>query len=245
MAGNFREGKMVKKILIIDEDQDLGRLITTVLGEEEFHVYHAFSGGEGLRKAYEVRPDLVILDIMMPGLDGFTVCSHLREIANVPILMLTALSSEKDVLRGFTVGVDDYLKKPFTNSELRARVHALLRRYRGNDSPTPSLPIVYTDSVLEIDLSSGVVKLLGNVVELSPKEHELLAFLVSQQGKVSSYPELAREIWGDSYAEARPNISLYIYYLRKKLEDGKHGHKYLYTHRGRGYWFSPRNENNP
>jgi DNA-binding response OmpR family regulator len=179
---------------------------------------------------------------MMPDLDGFTVCLRLREMVNTPILMLTARSNENDILRGFTAGVDDFLKKPFNNNELKARVHALLKRANHQNSGKISHITSYVDPILKIDIPSRTVKLFGKTVELSPLEYSLLACLLREQGKVISHRGLVREVWGDHYVNESAQTTLYIYYLRKKLQDGKHGHQYIRTLWGRGYWFAPRNE---
>jgi DNA-binding response OmpR family regulator len=231
-----------KKVLVIDDDPELGKLVEAILKPMELTVHHACSGTDGLKQAYVIHPDLVILDINMPGLDGFEVCSRLREFSNFPILMLTARIHENDLLHGFNVGVDDFLGKPFSKNELEARVHALLRRFANNQaSGEISYITAYSDPVLEITLSTRTVKLLGNIVELSPKEYDLLACLVREQGKILSHRELAREAWGEIYINDPSESSLYIYYLRNKLKDGKHGHRYIRTMWGRGYWFAPRN----
>lgn len=235
---------MAKKILVIDDDHDLGTLVETVLKTDEFHIYHAYSGPEGLRQTYDVRPDLIVLDIMMPGMDGIAVCIRLKEIVNTPILMLTALSNEKDVIRSFNAGADDYLKKPFSSNELKARVNALLRRSSLASPGDASHITGYIDPVLEIDFSSQMIKLDGKVIELSPKEFDLLAFLVRERGKVIPHQELVRQVWGNSYTDAKSIASLYIFYLRKKLQDGKRGHQYIRTFWGRGYWFAPLNAEN-
>lgn len=235
---------MNKKVLVIDDDPELGKLIDAILKPLEITVHHAYSGEEGLKQAYAIHPDLVILDIMMPDLDGFDVCSRLRELSSLPILMLTARSQANDMLHGFNVGVDDFLRKPFNNSELEARVRALLRRSNNQNSGETSYISAYTDPVLEIDLSSKTVKLRGNIVELSPKEYDLLACLVREQGKILSHRELMREAWGELYINGPAISSLYIYYLRNKLKDGQHGHQYIRTLWGRGYWFAPRTDEN-
>lgn len=235
---------MKKKILVIDDDNDLSELIEMVLESEDFDIHHAYSGIEGLKQAYHVNPDIIVLDVMMPDMDGFAVCSRLREMVSTPILMLTALSSEKDMLRGFNAGVDDFLKKPFKKDELIARVQALLRRSNLGTSGDKSHVTGYADSVLEIDIPEQRVKLSGKMIELSPKEFELLTYLVQQARKVISHHELVREVWGTSYLDAKPMTSLYVYYLRKKLQDGKNGHVYIRTFWGRGYWFAPRDEEN-
>jgi two-component system response regulator ArlR len=232
-----------KKVLVIDDDPELGKLIDALLTPIEFTVYQAYSGEEGLKKTYAIHPDLIILDIMMPGMDGFDVCSRLRELVTIPILMLTARPSENDMLHGFNVGVDDFLRKPFSKNELEVRVRALLRRSKNQNSGETSYITSYTDPVLEIDLSSETVTLCGNTIELSPREYGLLAYLVREQGKVISHRELVREVWGEQYINSSDMSSLYIFYLRNKLQDGQHGHKYIHTLWGRGYWFAPRKDN--
>ena len=232
---------MNKKVLVIDDDPELTKLVEAILKPLALIVYKACSGADGIKQAYTIHPDLVILDINMPGLDGFEVCSRLREFSNFPILMLTARIHEKDMLHGFNVGVDDFLGKPFSKNELEVRVRALLRRSSINQNSGEICYITaYTDPVLEISLSSKIVKLLGNIVELSPKEYDLLACLVREQGKILSHRELVREAWGELYINDLARVSLYIYYLRNKLKDGQNGHQYIRTLWGRGYWFAPR-----
>lgn len=232
---------MGKKVLLIDDDPELGRLVEMILRPIEITVYQAYSGPQGLKKAYTLHPDLVILDVMMPEMDGFEVCSRLREMASMPVLMLTARTSESDMLRGFSVGVDDFVKKPFNQNELEARVRALLRR-SNVAAKEPAYIHSYGDAVLEVDLSRQTVKLHGDVVELSPREYELLAYLVREQGKIISHRELSRELWGEFQLNGDSAVSLYICYLRKKLQDGQHGHEYIRTNWGRGYWFEARKE---
>ncbi len=231
---------MTKKILIIDDDPAVGNLVEIILKPLDLLVYRAYSGAEGLKKAYLVHPDLVILDVMLPDMDGFEVCSRLNEFSSFPIMMLTARSNEKDVVHGFNVGASDYLKKPFSKTELEARVCALLRRLKNQNSAESSSITSYADSILEIDLLSKAVKLKGKYIELSPKEFELLACMVRNQGRILSRRELVREVWGDLSVGDVSESSLYVYYLRKKLKDSQYGHQYIRTHWGRGYWFEPR-----
>jgi DNA-binding response OmpR family regulator len=234
---------MGKKVLLIDDDHELGRLIEAILRPLDITLYQSYTGGDGLKKSYDLHPDLIILDIMMPDMNGFEVCARLREMSNVPVLMLTARSNNDDLTRGFGVGVDDFVRKPFNKNELEARVRALIRRSGVQKTNSTSSYIQsYEDPVLQVDLSSQIVKLNGKVVELSPREYSVLAHLVNAQGKVVSKRELAREIWGEPVAIGLSNPSLYVYYLRNKLEDGQHGHNYINTLWGRGYWFAPRKE---
>lgn len=233
---------MGKKVLLIDDDPDLGRLMDSILRPLDITVYQSFSGTDGLRMSYAVHPDLVILDVMMPEMNGFDVCARLREMSNVPILMLTARSNDNDMIRGFKLGVDDFVKKPFNKNELVARVNALLRRYNNpNAGPTPFVQL-YKDPALEIDMDSQTVKLHNKIVELTKREYNLLAYLVRQQGRLVSKHELVREVWGEGETDTSFNPSLYVFYLRKKLKDGSDGHQYLHTLWGRGYWFEPRRE---
>lgn len=237
------EGLLGKKILLIDDDHDLGRLVEVVLHPLELTVYQAYSGHDGLRKFYEIHPDLVILDIMMPDLNGFDVCNRLREMSSVPILMLTARTNQNDMLQGFNAGVDDFVRKPFNKNEFEARARALLRRSHERGPGETSYILAYDDTVLGIDLTTKTVKINNKIIELSPREYSLLAYLVREQGKIISKHELAREVWGEAIPSGLSNPSMYIFYLRKKMEDGQHGHQYIHTMWGRGYWFEPRKEN--
>jgi DNA-binding response OmpR family regulator len=231
---------MNKKVLVIDDEPDMGKLIDVILKPLGISVYIAHSGTDGLKLAYMIHPDLVILDISMPGLDGFDVCARLREVSTMSIMMLSARIHENDVLRSFNVGANDYLKKPFVRSEFEARVLALLKRSNANNADDTSYISHYVDPFLEINLSAKAVKLKGQFVNFSPREYELLECLVRRQGKVTSQRELVREAWGDLSINDLSELSLYIYYLRKKLNDGQDGHQYIRTFWGRGYWFEPR-----
>ena len=232
---------MDKKVLVVDDDPELGKLIETILKPIDISVVQAFSGTEGLKRAYELHPDLVILDVMMPGMDGFDVCRRLREMASVPILMLTARGNDADVLHGFNVGVDDFVRKPFNQKELEARVRALIRR-SDHHSSAEKFITNFSDDVLNIDLEAKTAKVRGKAVELSPREFELLACLLRDQGKIISHRELLRMVWGDPYTNDVSMVTLYVHYLRKKLQDGRHGRQYIHTLWGRGYWFSPRED---
>lgn len=233
---------MGKVVLLVDDDHELGRMVECILRPLDVTVYQSFTGIEGLKKAYSVHPDLVILDLMMPGMDGFEVCVRLREMVSVPILMLTARSNESDLLRGFTVGADDFVRKPFNKNELEARVRALLRRSDHNEAEHASLIVAYSDSVLDVNLTAQTVKLCGEIVDLTPREYQILACLVREKGKIVSHRELTREVWGDVSLSAPSISSLYVYYLRKKLQDNRRDHQYIRTLWGRGYWFEPRKD---
>ncbi len=229
---------MSAKVLLIDDDAQLGRLIDIILRPIGIALVQVQSGLEGLKTAYTFQPDLVILDISMPEMDGFEVCVRLREISDMPILILTARTSESDMVRAFNMGADDFVKKPFNKSELEVRVRALLRRatHRSNGV---AIITSYRDAIVDIDLCNGTVKLHGKTIALSPREFSLLAYLIHVQGKVATYHELTQEVWGEYQSNAASIVALNICNLRRKLRDGQFGHRYIRTNWGRGYWFEP------
>ena len=240
LSGEWK--KMAKKVLVIDDDPELGKLVEAILKPIDLSIYQAYSGPDGLKKAYDLHPDVIILDVMMPGMDGFEVCTRLRELANTPILMLTARVAEADALRGFRAGADDYVKKPFSKAELEARLRALLRRGVYPDGNDGSEITRYSDDLLTIDLEAQLVEMAGKPVELSSIEYNLLACLVRNAGNVVLHRQLLQEVWGSRYGNPISTLTLYIHYLRRKLEDSQHGHQYIHTQSGRGYWFLPRNK---
>jgi two-component system, OmpR family, KDP operon response regulator KdpE len=225
------------RILVIDDDPDLVKLLSAILQPQGFLVFSAFDGKEGLKNAYELHPDLVILDVMMPELDGWDVCTRLRELSDVPVLMLTSRSAEADMLRGFFLGADDYMKKPFNKAELEARVKALLRRQRNRTRSSDAH--CYTDKVLNINLETHVVEINGQPLDLSVTEFNLLACLVRNTGRTVSHRQLLREVWGNEYGNMSSTLTLYIHNLRKKLRNTLLNHEYLHTQWGQGYCFVP------
>lgn len=233
---------MGKVVLVIDDDPELGKLIEILLKPSNLVVHQALTGHDGIKKAYQLHPDLAILDVTMPEMDGFDVCLRLREMTNIPILMLTACSDEADMLHGFKVGVDDFVKKPFNAKELEVRIQALLRRANDRKGIDVSKITHYKDNLLNINLEAQSVELNGNVIELSSTEYGLLACLVQNKGKIVSHHQLMQEVWGSSYGNIASTLTIYIFYLRKKLEDSQHGHQYIHTQWGRGYWFQPQNK---
>ena len=233
---------MIQKVLVIDDDPELGKLVEIMLKPKDLAVSRAYSGIEGLRKAYDLHPDLIIIDVMMPGINGFEVCARLRELANTPILILSACTTEANILQGFRAGADDYVKKPFSKAELEARLGALLHRRNNHFGNDNSETDHYTDELLKINLETQLVELGGNTLELSPIEYNLLACLVRNIGNIVPRRQLLQDVWGSMYGNPTSTLTLYIHYLRKKLEDSQHGHQYIRTQSGRGYWFSPRNQ---
>lgn len=225
---------MNEQLLIIDDDEMLGTLLLQSLRPKGFDVEAVTGGRPGLRKAFEIHPDLIILDVMMPEMDGWETCQRLREMSDIPIIMLTAKSEEQDLIRGFQLGVDDYIRKPFSVLELTYRIRAVLRRTQYRKQKPP---VVYDDGNLTIDLGRRLVKRDGDPVHLTPTEFRLLSYLVQHKGSVMSHKRLLQEVWGPHYEDATDCLSLYIRYLREKLEVNPSEPKYIRTEWGRGYWF--------
>lgn len=228
---------MAGKILVIDDDPNVAELIKLILKPRGLLIFHAINGQEGLKQAYELQPDLIILDVMMPEYDGYEVCSRLRELSDVPIVMLTAKSQSSDVTRGFTVGATDYVKKPFSNDELISRIESLLRRKKSNDASTNITK--YSDGLLDVEFASHKVNLQGEEIAFTPTEFKLLSFLIRHPNKTLSPRNLLAEVWGDAYSHDKALLSLYIHQLRQKLKEKETDHAYIKTHWGQGYWFNP------
>jgi two-component system KDP operon response regulator KdpE len=225
-------------ILVIDDDKDLTLMLKAQLERSDYQVVVASSGQEGLQKAYQTRPDLIILDVMMPGMDGWEVCRRLRELSNVPIIMLTARSLKGDVVRGLEIGADDYLTKPFSAAELDARIQAVLRRSAAQNGSPSSRTSFYTNGHLTIDFDRRIVTVRGERVEFTPTEFKLLTTLVRNEGRVLPHRYLLTEVWGPEYADEVDYVKLYIRYLRLKIEDDPSDPVYIQTEWGIGYRFS-------
>ena len=228
---------MAEKILVVDDDKILLKLIDLSLRREGFSVFTATSGEEGLALFHQIAPDLVILDVMMPGLDGWEVCRRLRQVSPVPIIFLTALNSVRNTVHGLEAGADDYLAKPFKIAELRARVTALLRRARMTHEPPEVL--CFGGGNLIINRAEQKVFAYGQEVELSPIEYNLLLFMAERAGRILPTQLLFDTIWGPC-PEARPqSVKWYIWRLRHKIEPTPQYPRFILTERGKGYRFSP------
>jgi two-component system KDP operon response regulator KdpE len=228
---------MNAKVLFIDDDIQLSEMVELVLSELGFQVELAYDGTTGLRKAYEVKPDIIVLDIMMPGMDGWQTCQRFREMTDVPIIMLTALGSQDNVIKGLNLGADDYLVKPVTAQELAARIRALLRRVsRTNGNGQKKQPILTQDNLV-IDLNKYEVTLDGERVDLSPTEFRLLSVLAKYKGRVLPHEFLLTEVWGAEYAGEIDYLRLYISYLRRKLERDPSNPTLIHNEWGIGYRF--------
>ncbi|MEE9284806.1 MAG: response regulator transcription factor [Dehalococcoidia bacterium] len=224
-------------ILLVEDEETLARAVAFTLNQEGYRVLTAADGAEGLALARQARPDLLLLDIMLPQIDGLELCRILRRETTVPILMVTAKVDEVDRIVGLELGADDYLTKPFSMRELVARVRALLRRIemdRGADTPSAAPAVLKADG-LELDPASRVVTLYGKAVALRPKEFDLLAFLLRNSGIVFSRDALLERVWGYEYVGDTRTVDVHICWLREKIEDDPANPRRLITMRGVGY----------
>lgn len=222
-------------ILLIDDDRHLLSLIRTFLSQRGFNVLVAPSGPEGLRIAYKHHPALIVLDLMMPGMDGWTVCRRLRDISDTPIIMLTAKDTEEDIIQGFELGADDYIVKPFSLMELLARIRAVLRRAEAPQQPAELRS--FADGELVVDFARRRVIVRGEPVDLTPTEFELLSCLVRNAGRVVPREILLAQVWGDEYIGETQYLKLYIRYLRQKIERDPSNPEFILTEWGVGYRF--------
>jgi two-component system KDP operon response regulator KdpE len=231
-----KEDAVGPKVLVIDDDPGLLMLLRLGLERDGFTVITAEGGKEGLRRAYETHPDVIILDIMMPKMDGWLTCQKLRNVCDTPIIMLTARADQEGVIKGLALGADDYLAKPCNFDELKARIRATLRRARLDSKE--HWETVYDDGSLRIDLIDGTVTHRGKPVRLTPTESRLLTYLVKQKGRVVPHKELLTGVWGPECAEETAYLSVYIRYLRRKIEKDPANPHYIQTRWGMGYYFA-------
>ncbi len=227
---------MSHKLLLIDDSQDMQKLVGMFLERDGYEVIRASNGKEGLRQLARSQPDLILLDIMMPEVDGWETCRRIREVSPIPIIMLTAKSQERDIVRGLEMGADDYVTKPFDPSELRARIQSLLRRTHEMATEEKS-PQILDDGWLYIDLGNRVVKANNQAIDLTPTEFRLLSALVQRLDCVIPHRQLLRQVWGPEYTDETHYLKLYIRYLRQKLEKDASNPEYLLTEWGVGYRF--------
>jgi DNA-binding response OmpR family regulator len=228
---------MSAKVLVVDDEKTTVNLIGILLERRDFDVIKAYSAEEGLRMAYKHQPDIVLLDIMMPDMDGWEVCRRLREMSDVPILFLTARGDIKDVVDGLNMGADDYIIKPYDNDELVARIKAHLRRAPRNDM---SEELTFDNGDFRINFMNREVYVRNEIKHLTPKEFNLLGVLVRSAGRVVTRRELVTQAWGDEYSDAIDSLKLYIHYLRQKVETDPTRPDYILTSRGVGYRFAGR-----
>lgn len=231
---------MSRTILIIDDEKKIVDIIAYNLKREGFDVLCAYDGEEGLSMALRENPELIILDIMMPKLDGFEVCKKIRETSQVPIIMLTARVDEVDKVLGLELGADDYVTKPFFKRELIARVKANLRRRAPLEAATATetAGMSFDDDALVIDLNKFEVRRNGEALDLTHKEFELLRFMASQPNKVFTREDLLEKVWGYEYYGDTRNVDVTIRRVRAKVEENPAKPVYIMTKRDVGYYFN-------
>ncbi len=223
------------KILVVDDEKRMVRFIQLNLEQDGFQVVTAYNGKEALDQVRTQLPDLVLLDIMMPDIDGFEVLKKIREVSEVPVIMLTAKGEEDDRVKGLELGADDYITKPFSPRELVSRIKAVLRRTKTFQED--QVDIVEVDDRLKIDFSRREVWVEGEKVDLRPTEYRLLYHLVKNAGWVNTHEQLLTKVWGFEYRDEPHYVRLYVNYLRKKLEKDPSNPEYILTERGVGYRF--------
>ena len=223
------------KILAVDDEQRMVRFIQLNLEQDGFEVITAYNGKDALEQVRTQLPDLILLDIMMPDINGFEVLKKIREVNNVPVIMLTAKGEEDDRIQGMELGADEYITKPFSPRELVSRIRAVLRRTKSFKEDEVDQIIV--DDRLTIDFSRREVWVEGKKVDLRPTEYRLLYHLVQNAGWVNTHEQLLSKVWGFEYQDEPHYVRLYVNYLRKKLEEDPSNPKYILTERGVGYRF--------
>lgn len=224
-----------RRILAVDDEARMVRFIRLNLEHDGFQVVEAYNGSQALEQIRTNLPDLVLLDVMMPDIDGFEVLRMIRETNNIPVIMLTAKGDEDDRIKGLELGADDYITKPFSPRELVSRVRAVLRRT--DTTTTSTRDIIEVDDRLKIDFNRREVWVDGELIKLRPTEYRLLYHLVQNAGWVLTHEQLLTKVWGYEYRDEPHYVRLYINYLRKKLEEDPADPKYILTERGIGYRF--------
>jgi DNA-binding response OmpR family regulator len=224
------------RILVVDDDTDIRSLLRELLVRAGYDVSEAESGKAGLRQLYSAPPDLVLLDVSMPELDGWQTLERIRDLSEVPVMMLTARAGELEKVRGLKSGADDYVTKPFGRQELLARVEALLRR----SGPRDEEPTTYGDGLVTIDFTQREVTVGGNQVVLTPLEFKLMTVFVRHPNQVLSHEQLLELVWGDAISGSRARAKLYVGYLRQKLAAAGADASLIETVRGFGYRYRPR-----
>jgi DNA-binding response OmpR family regulator len=225
-----------QRVLIIDDDADLLQLAGLLFKKEGAQVMTARDGLEGISKLFTFRPNLIILDVMMPGTNGFEVCQRIRHVSDAPLIMLTALNHEQEMLRGLESGADDFLSKPFNGDILLARSKAVLRRGDTVNGAAVS-DFQYDNGHLNIDVEKRDVSIRGKRIQLTPVEFRLLVFLARNAGKVLTFEQIINNVWGVEYKGSTDYVHVYVSHLRRKLEENTRSPRYIQTLHGVGYIF--------
>ncbi len=227
---------MKEKVLVIDDDVEFLNLTQTWLENAGFEALSAEDGINGLRRVYSSRPSLVLLDVNMPGLDGWEVCRRIRDMSEIPVIMVTVNAQRSDLLRGFNLGVDDYITKPVDFAELIARVRAVLRR--SDMAEQKEGPDTFDNGEIEVDWRSHQVYVRGKSVKLSSTEFKVLSCLIKNRGWIVTHEQFLQKAWGPNYIGDKSFVKLYIRYLRQKIEKDPRKPQLILTERGVGYRFS-------
>ncbi|MDP4180639.1 MAG: response regulator [Bacillota bacterium] len=228
---------MSKKILIVDDEKNIVDILKFNLKKEGFDTIEAYDGEQGVEMALKHKPDLILLDIMLPKMDGFTVCRKIRQTLATPILMLTAKVEEVDKVLGLELGADDYITKPFSPRELMARVKANIRRTALSDAPTEAEGVLKLGNLV-IDVDRYEIKNEENIIELTLREFELVKFLALSQGQIFSRESLLEKVWGYEYYGDVRTVDVTVRRIREKLEKNPSEPEYIITKRGVGYFFN-------
>ncbi len=223
-------------ILVVDDEERMARFIRLNLEYDGFQVLEAYKGMQAINLIRDKMPDLVLLDVMLPDIDGFEILKTVREVSTVPVIMLTAKGEEDDRVQGLELGADDYITKPFSPRELVSRVKAVLRRTE-IASPASTHDVIVVDERLKLDFGRREVWVNGELVKLRPTEYRLLYHLVQNAGWVMTYDQILSKVWGYEYRDEPHYVRLYVNYLRQKLEEDSSNPKYILTERGVGYRF--------
>jgi DNA-binding response OmpR family regulator len=228
---------MAETLLIIEDDPYQSEVVQLLLEQDGFTPIVAQDGPEGLRKLYETQPDLVLLDLMLPQMDGWEVCRRIRELSTVPIIIMTSRRSDEEKIKGLRLGADDYIVKPFNPQELSARINAVLRRTR-LPPPAKSNVMRFAGGDLIVDPKSPTIIRDGKQIELTPTEHRILMYLAEHPGRVVSVEDIFTAVWGYETEVNLNNVKWYIWRLRQKLEGESEQTRFIFTERGVGYRFT-------